>query len=49
VVRGNPAAQLWINHKAKKIWKKKCSSKEGKYKRLQLLIARSILRTKDEL
>jgi len=32
MVRGNPAALLWINHKAKKIWKKYCS-KEGKYKK----------------
>jgi len=31
--RGNPAALLWINHKAKKIWKKKYSGKEGKYKK----------------
>jgi len=33
MVRGNPAALLWISHKAKKIWKKKYSSKEGKYKK----------------
>jgi len=33
MVRGNPAALLWINHKAKKIWKKKYGSKEGKYKK----------------
>jgi len=33
MVRGNPAVLLWINHKAKKIWKKKYSSKEAKYKK----------------
>jgi len=33
MVRGNPAVLLWINHKAKKIWKKKYGSKEGKYKK----------------
>jgi len=33
MVRGNPAVLLWINHKAKKIWKKKYDSKEGKYKK----------------
>jgi len=32
MVRGNPAALLWINHKAKKIWKKKYGGKDGKYK-----------------
>jgi len=32
MVKGNPAALLWINHKAKKIWKK-YGSKEGKYKK----------------
>jgi len=25
---------LWINHKAKKIWKKKYGGKEGKYKKV---------------
>jgi len=29
MVRGNPAALLWINHKAKKIWKKKFGGKEA--------------------
>jgi hypothetical protein len=29
MVRGNPAALLWINHKAKK----KYGGKEGKYKK----------------
>jgi len=29
----NPAELLWINHKAKKIWKKKYGGKEGKYKK----------------
>jgi len=33
MVRGNPAVLLWINHKAKKIWKKKYGGKEGKYKK----------------
>jgi len=33
MVRGNPAALLWINHKAKRIWKKNNSSKDGKYKK----------------
>jgi len=33
MVRGNPAALLlWINHKAKKIWKEKYG-KEVKYKK----------------
>jgi len=32
MVRDNPAALLWINHKAKKIWKK-YGGKEGKYKK----------------
>jgi len=32
MVRGNPAVLLWINHKAKKIWrKKKYGSKDGIY------------------
>jgi len=30
--RGNPAVLLWINHKVK-IWKKKYSGKDGKYKK----------------
>jgi len=30
MARGNPAALLWINHKAKKIWRKKYSSKYKK-------------------
>jgi len=33
MVRGNPAALLWINNKAKKIWKKKYGGKDGKYKK----------------
>jgi len=33
MVRGNPAVLLWINHKVKKIWKKKYSGKEDKYKK----------------
>jgi len=33
MVRGNPAALLWINHNVKKIWKKMYCSKEGKYKK----------------
>jgi len=33
MVRGNPAVLLWINHKAKKIWKKKYGGKDGKYKK----------------
>jgi len=33
MARGNPAALLWINHKAKKIWRKKYGSKDGKYKK----------------
>jgi len=33
MVRGNPAALLWINHKAKKIRKKRYGGKEGKYKK----------------
>jgi hypothetical protein len=33
MVRGNPAVLLWINHKAKKIWKKKYGGQEGKYKK----------------
>jgi len=32
MARGNPAALLWINHKAKKIWKK-YGGKDGKYKK----------------
>jgi len=32
MVKGNPAALLWINYKTKKIWKK-YNSKEGKYKK----------------
>jgi len=52
MVRGNPAALLWINHKAKKIWKK-YGGKEGKYKKAHKealpLIARNILRRKNEL
>jgi len=32
MVRGNPAALLWINHKAKKIWKK-YGSKDSKCKK----------------
>jgi len=32
MARGNPAALLWINHKAKKIWKK-YGGNEGKYKK----------------
>jgi len=50
MARDNPAALLWINHKAKKIWRKKYGGKDSKpIKRPQLLIARSILRRKDEL
>jgi len=49
MVRGNPAALMWINHKAKKIWKK-YGGKEGKYKkaikRPQWPTARSIQRKK---
>jgi len=33
MVRGNPAALLWINHKSKKIWKKKYSGKDSKFKK----------------
>jgi len=33
MARGNPAALLWINHKAKKIWRKKYGGKDGKYKK----------------
>jgi len=33
MARGNPAALLWINHNAKKIWRKKYGSKDGKYKK----------------
>jgi len=33
MARGNPAVLLWINHKAKKIRKKKYGGKEGKYKK----------------
>jgi len=33
MARGNAAALLWINHKAKKIWRKKYSSKNSKYKK----------------
>jgi len=32
MVRGNPVVLLWINHKAKNIWKK-YSSKDSKYKK----------------
>jgi len=31
--RGHTSALMWINHKAKKIWRKKYSSKDGKYKK----------------
>jgi len=44
---------LWINHKAKKIWRKKYSSKDGKYKKAHkeaaATTARSTLRRRDEL
>jgi len=33
MVGGNPAVLIWINYKAKKIWKKKYSGKDGKYKK----------------
>jgi len=33
MARGNAAALLWINHKAKKIWRKKYGSKDSKYKK----------------
>jgi len=33
MARGNPAALLWINHRAMKIWKKKYCRKDGKYKK----------------
>jgi len=33
MARCNPAALLWINHKSKKIWKKKYGGKEGKCKK----------------
>jgi len=33
MARGNPAELLWINHKAKKIWRKKYGGKDGKYKK----------------
>jgi len=29
MARGNPAALLWINHKAKKIWRKKYGGKKA--------------------
>jgi hypothetical protein len=33
MARGNAAALVWINHKAKKIWRKKYGGKNGKYKK----------------
>jgi len=45
MARGNPEALLWINHKAKKIWRKKYGGKDSKYKKAH----RSTLKRKDEL
>jgi len=33
LARVNPAVLLWINHKAKKIWRKKYGSKDSTYKK----------------
>jgi len=33
MARGNASALVWINHKAKKIWRKKYGSKNSKYKK----------------
>jgi len=33
MARGNSAVLLCINHKAKKIWRKKYSGKDSKYKK----------------
>jgi hypothetical protein len=33
MVRGNPVALLWTNHKEKKIWKTKYGGKDSKYKK----------------
>jgi len=33
MARGNTSALVWINDKAKKIWRKKYSGKYGKYKK----------------
>jgi len=53
MARGNPAALLWINHKAKKIWRKKYGGKEASIrrpiKRPRPPTARITLRRKDEL
>jgi len=53
MARGNPAALLWINHKAKKIWKKKYGGKDSKYKKAHKEAAaaycKNHLRRKDEL
>jgi len=49
MARGNAAALVWINHKAKKIWRKKYGGKDGRpIKRPQSPTARSIQR-KNEL